>query len=262
MKKNFDLKFCLTLLMTLSLYVPLVAQTTYTSLQSGLWNTSTWSPSGVPGTVEGDEVIIDAGHTVELNITPAQTLAKVTVKNGGTLRFNPTGGPKTLKTRDVEVEAGGKIELMPASFITHQLWITPLSTDPPNQPTTFQNNGSVDFNETLTDCVLRFTRNTKGPQRLIGTGATLFDLGPVVMENLNTTPPTTDFQPFAELDATQVIGEAGGSSISMQSLLIENKVGQVRGTRTPSLWNSNPPYPFYHFHIDIVKIILRWSWSI
>ncbi|MFN3426774.1 MAG: T9SS type A sorting domain-containing protein [Candidatus Thermochlorobacter sp.] len=262
MKKNFSLKFCLTLLITLSLYVPLVAQTTYTSEGSGNWsNPSTWSPEGVPGSVEGDQAIINAEDTVVLDISPPQTLAKVTVESDGILLFSPTSGAKTLKTRDVEVKTGGTIDLIiPTFFVGHDLQITPLSSDPPNQLTTFQNNGSVDFNYALTNCVLRFTRNTKGPQRLIGTGATLYDLGPVVMENLSTVSPTTDFAPFAELDATQVIGEAGGSPISMQALLIDNRVGQVRGTRLPYTVTPTPPAPFfpvsYRYREDNPTVVL------
>ena len=120
-----------------------VAQTTYTSVQSGPWNNpSTWLPNGVPGTVEGDVAIISTGHTVTLNVSPQNTLASVTVN--GTLRYDADAS-RILRARDVTVNFGGTIDLDQAISLAHELRLQPLSTDPANIATTFQNNGTVDF---------------------------------------------------------------------------------------------------------------------
>ncbi len=211
-----------------------MAQTTYTSIQSGNWDDpSIWSPtpppSTYPGSAANDEVVIATGHTVTLNVSPPNTLTSVTVNNGGTLRYGPSAS-HTLRARDVTVNSGGTIELIvPAFFIQHELRLEPLSTDPPSVATTFQNNGTVDFVNTLTTCVTRFSRSTKGLQWLRGTTGT-FDLGPVLFLNSSTTLPPSDFAPLPETDATQIIGEPSGSAITMQSLLIDNAVARVRGT--------------------------------
>jgi hypothetical protein len=152
----------------------------------------------------------------------------VTVNNGGTLRYGPAAS-FTLKARNVTVNSGGTIDLAPALFRTHQLQLEPLSTDPANVATTFQNNGTVNFvNNILNTCVTIFTRSTKGQQSLIGTGT--FNLGTVVMENISTVLPPDDFASLPETDATQTIGQQGGSAITMQNLLIDNAVARVRGT--------------------------------
>jgi hypothetical protein len=90
MKKNFHFgtkgkKAWLLALSLLCFCTTAVAQTTYTSFQSGPWNnTSTWLPAGVPGSGTNDAVVIDAGHTVTLDVSPTNTLASVTVNSNGT----------------------------------------------------------------------------------------------------------------------------------------------------------------------------------
>jgi len=231
MKKNFHFgtkgKKAWLLALSLLCFCTTAVATTYTSVQSGPWNNpSTWSPAGVPGTVEGDVAIINTGHIVTLDVSPPNTLASVTVN--GTLLYDAVAS-RTLRARTVTVNSGGTIDLVvPAFFLSHELRLEPLSTDPANVATTFQNNGMVDFVRPLTQCITRFSRSTKGLQWLRGTGT--FDLSAVVMLNTSTLAPTTDFAPLAETDATQIIGEPGGSSITMQTLLINNAVAQVRGT--------------------------------
>jgi len=235
MKKNFHFgttgkKAWLLALSLLCFCTTAVAQTIYTSAQSGPWsNPATWGTTNtIPGTVEGDVAIINTGHTVTLNVSPQNRLASVTVNNGGTLRYGPAAS-FTLKARNVTVNSGGTIDLAPALFRTHQLQLEPLSTDPANVATTFQNNGTVNFvNNILNTCVTIFTRSTKGQQSLIGTGT--FNLGTVVMENISTVLPPDDFASLPETDATQTIGQQGGSAITMQNLLIDNAVARVRGT--------------------------------
>jgi hypothetical protein len=253
MKKNFHFgtKGKKAWLLALSLFcwctTAAMAQTTYNSIASGNWNsTSTWLPAGVPGSVEGDVVVINTGHTVTLNVSPTNTLASVTVNSNGTLRYG-SAQSYTLKARDVTVNSGGKIELIvPAFFTQHELRLEPLSTDPANVTTTFQNNGTVDFVNTLTTCVTRFTRSTKGLQWLRGTTGT-FDLGPVLFLNSSTVLPPDDFAPLPETDATQIIGEPGGSAITMQNLVIDNAVARVRGTTftSPTRYREDNPTLVY-----------------
>ncbi|RFM24933.1 MAG: hypothetical protein D0433_03260 [Candidatus Thermochlorobacter aerophilum] len=219
-----------------------VAQITYTSVQSGSWsNPLTWLPNGVPGTVEGDEAIISTGDIVTLDVSPPNTLASVTVDDGGTLEYDNVAA-RTLKARDVTVNSLGKITLQPSAITTHQLLLEPLSTDPANMATTFQNNGTVDLVVGTAVCTTRFSRSTYGPQSLIGTGT--FDLGPVIMENFSATLLPNELDDPAETDATQTIGQSGGSSIEieMQSLEINNQVGQVRFAVTIDYLNETPRY--------------------
>jgi hypothetical protein len=218
-----------------------MAQTTYISIASGNWNsTSTWWPTGVPGTVEGDEAIIDAGHTVTLDVSPTNTLASVTVYSNGTLEYDNVA--RTLKARDVTVNSLGKITLQNSAITTHQLRLEPLSGDPANVATTFQNNGTVDLVVGTAVCTTRFSRSTYGPQSLTGTGT--FNLGPVIMENFSATLLPTLLSAPAETQATQTIGQSGGSSIQMQmqSLEINNQVGQVRFAVTIDYLNETPRY--------------------
>jgi hypothetical protein len=245
MKKNFHFgtKGKKAWLLALSLFcwctTAAMAQTTYNSIASGNWNsTSTWLPAGVPGSVEGDVVVINTGHTVTLNVSPTNTLASVTVNNGGTLLYDYTNTPRILRARTVTVNSGGTIDLIfpdppPTSILSHELWLEPLSTDPANEATTFQNNGTVNFVRPSAQCNIIFSRSTKGPQWLRGTG-TQFNLSAVVMLNTSTSAPTTNFAPPAETDATQTIGELGGSPITMRNLLINNAVAQVRGKIFPT----------------------------
>ncbi len=223
-----------------------MAQTTYTSIASGDWNNpSTWSPAGVPGSVEGDVAIIAAGHTVTLNISPTNTLASVTVNNGGTLRYGPSVS-YTLRARDVTVNPGGTIILVPSLFLSHTMRLEPLSTDPANVATTFLNNGTVNLvASTSVTCGIVFLRSTKGPQELKGTGT--FNLATVSMINQSTSLPPDDFAPSPETDATQTIGQAGGSAITMQSLQINNAVARVRGTTVtfPTRYREDNPTLVY-----------------
>jgi hypothetical protein len=247
MKKNFHFgtkgkKAWLLALSLLCFCTTAVAQpTTYTSVQSGPWsNPATWgTTTTIPGTVEGDEAIIDAGHTVTLDVSPLNTLASVTVD--GTLLYD-AGGSRTLRARTVTVNSGGTIDLIvPTSVLSHQLQLEPLSTDPANIATTFQNNGTVDFVRPPAECNTIFLRSTKGPQSLKGTGIT-FNLSAVLMLNTSTLAPTTDFDSPAETDATQTIGELGGSPITMRNLLINNAVAQVRGrTSFPTSYREDNP---------------------
>ena len=205
-----------------------VAQITYTSVQSGSWsNPLTWLPNGVPGTVEGDEAIISTGDIVTLDVSPPNTLASVTVNSGGTLVYDNVAA-RTLKARNVTVNSLGnslgEITLQASAITTHQLLLEPLSTDPANVATTFQNNGKVILVVGTAVCTTRFSRSTYGPQSLTGTGT--FNLGPVIMENSSTTPLPTVLNAPAETQATQTIGQSGGSSIQMQSLEINNQVGR------------------------------------
>ena len=234
-----------TWLLALSLFcwctTAAMAQTTYNSIASGNWNsTSTWSPAGVPGSVEGDVVVINTGHIVTLNVSPSNTLASVTVNNGGTLRYG-SAASYTLKARNVTVNSGGEIDLAPARRpLTHELLLEPLSTDPATEATTFQNNGTVNFVRQSTQCNTIFSRSTKGPQSLIGTGT--FNLGTVVMENTSTVLPPDDFASLPETDATQTIGQQGGRPITMQTLVIDNAVAQVRGrTSFPTSYREDNP---------------------
>jgi len=104
-----------TWLLALSLFcwcTTAVAQTTYTSVQSGSWsNPATWGTTTIPGTVEGDVVIISTGHTVTLDVSvsPTNTLASVTVN--GTLLYD-AGPPRILRARNVTVNSGGTIDLI------------------------------------------------------------------------------------------------------------------------------------------------------
>jgi len=117
MKKNFHFgttgkKAWLLALSLLCFCTTAVAQTTYTSVQSGSWsNPATWGTTTIPGTVEGDVVIISTGHTVTLDVSvsPTNTLASVTVN--GTLLYD-AGGPRTLRARTVTVNSGGTIDLI------------------------------------------------------------------------------------------------------------------------------------------------------
>jgi len=239
-----------TWLLALSLFcwctTAAMAQTTYNSIASGNWNsTSTWSPAGVPGSVEGDVVVINTGHIVTLNVSPSNTLASVTVNNGGTLRYG-SAASYTLKARDVTVNFGGTIDLLTSAFfLTHQLQLEPLSTDPANVATTFQNNGTVNFVRPRTQCNTIFLRSTKGQQSLIGTGT--FNLSEVAMLNTSTVLPPDDFAPLPEIDARQIIGEPGGSAITMQNLLIDNAVARVRGTTStpPTRYREDNPTLVY-----------------
>jgi len=244
MKKNFHFgtkgKKAWLLALSLLCFCTTAVATTYTSAQSGPWNNpSTWLPNGVPGTVEGDEAIISTGDIVTLDVSPPNTLASVTVN--GTLLYDAVAS-RTLRARDVTVNSGGTIDLIvPAFFLTHELRLEPLSTDLADVATTFQNNGTVNFVRPLAQCITRFLRSTKGLQWLRGTGPT-FNLSAVVMLNTSTLAPTTDFAPLAETDATQIIGEPGGSSITMQTLLINNAVAQVRGrTSFPTSYREDNP---------------------
>jgi hypothetical protein len=249
MKKNFHFgttgkKAWLLALSLLCFCTTAVAQTIYISAQSGLWSDpDTWGTRGttntIPGTVEGDIAIIRTGDIVTLDESPLNTLASVTVN--GTLRYDARRS-RTLRARTVTVNSGGTIDLAPARSLTHELRLEPLSTDPANIATTFQNNGRVEFVvNTLTTCVTRFTRSTKGPQSLIGTGT--FNLGTVVMENTSTVLPPDDFASLPETDATQTIGQQGGSAITMQNLLIDNAVARVRGTTftSPTRYREDNP---------------------
>jgi len=90
-----------------------VAQTTYTSVQSGPWSDpDTWGTTNtIPGTVEGDIAIIRTGDivTLDVSVSPTNTLASVTVN--GTLLYD-AGGPRTLRARTVTVNSGGTIDLI------------------------------------------------------------------------------------------------------------------------------------------------------
>jgi hypothetical protein len=198
MKKNFHFgtkgkKAWLLALSLLCFCTTAVAQTTYTSVQSGPWSDpATWGTTNtIPGTVEGDDSNYQyRRHTVTLNVSPSNTLASVTVN--GTLLYD-AGGSRTLRARTVTVNSGGTIDLIdPTSALIHQLWLEPLSTDPANVATTFQNNGTVNFVRPPAQCNTIFLRSTKGPQSLKGTGIT-FNLSAVVMLNTSTLAPTTDF---------------------------------------------------------------------
>jgi len=174
MKKNFHFgtkgkKAWLLALSLLCFCTTAVAQTTYTSVQSGPWSDpDTWGTTNtIPGTVEGDEAIISTGHTVTLDVSPLNTLASVTVDNGGTLRYGPAAS-YTLKARNVTVNSGGTIDLIdpglpPPFILSHQLQLEPLSTDPAEEATTFQNNGTVNFVSPSAQCNTIFLRSTKGP---------------------------------------------------------------------------------------------------
>jgi hypothetical protein len=172
-------------------------------------------------------VVIDAGHTVTLDVSPTNTLASVTVNSNGTLEYDNVEA-RTLKARDVTVNFLGKITLQTSAITTHQLLLEPLSGDLPSTPTTFQNDGIVELVVGTAVCTTRFSRITYGPQSLTGTGN--FNLGPVIMENFSATLLPTLLSAPAETQATQTIGQSGGSSIQMQSLEINNAVAQVRGT--------------------------------
>jgi len=220
-----------------------MAQTIYTSVQSGPWNsTATWGTTTIPGSGTNDAVVISTGHTVTLDVSPTNTLASVTVNNGGTLEYDNVAA-RTLKARNVTVNSGGQITLQPSTITTHELRLEPLSGDLPSTPTTFQNDGTVDLvvGAVFTAvCTTRFSRITYGPQSLIGTGT--FDLGPVIMENFSATLLPTVLNAPAETQATQTIGQSGGSSIQMQSLEINNQVGLVRFAVTIDYINETPRY--------------------
>jgi hypothetical protein len=195
---------------------------------------------GVPGYGTNDAVVIDAGHTVTLDVSPPNTLASVTVNSNGTLEYDNVEA-RTLKARDVTVNFLGKITLQTSAITTHQLLLEPLSGDPANVATTFQNNGTVDLVVGTAVCTTRFSRITYGPQSLTGTGN--FNLGPVIMENFSATLLPTLLSAPAETQATQTIGQSGGSSIQMQSLEINNAVAQVRGTTSffPARYREDNP---------------------
>jgi hypothetical protein len=221
-----------------------VAQTTYISAQSGPWSDpDTWGTTGttntIPGSGTNDAVVISSGHIVTLNVSPTNTLASVTVNSNGTLEYDDVAA-RTLKARNVTVNSSGKITLKTSEITTHQLLLEPLSTDPANEATTFQNNGTVDLVVGTAVCTTRFSRITYGPQSLTGTGT--FDLGPVIMENFSATLLPTVLNAPAETDATQTIGQSGGSSIEMQSLEINNEVGQVRFAVTIDYTSETPRY--------------------
>ena len=171
MKKNFHFgtKGKKAWLLALSLFcwctTAAMAQTIYTSVQSGPWNsTATWGTTTIPGYGTNEAVVIRAGHTVTLDVSPPNTLASVTVNSGGTLRYGSEESYR-LKARNVTVNSGGTIDLDDQGFfLNHELRLEPLSTDPADVATTFQNNGTVDFVNNSTTCVTRFTRSTKGPQ--------------------------------------------------------------------------------------------------
>jgi len=220
-----------------------MAQTIYTSVQSGPWSsTATWGTTTIPGSGTNDAVVISTGHTVTLDVSPTNTLASVTVNSNGTLEYDNVAA-RTLKARNVTVNSLGKITLQPSAITTHQLLLEPLSTDPANVATTFQNNGTVDLvvgTVVTAVCTTRFSRITYGPQSLTGTGT--FDLGPVIMENFSATLLPNELDDPAETDATQTIGQSGGSSIQMQSLEINNQVGLVRFAVTIDYINEIPRY--------------------
>jgi hypothetical protein len=183
-------------------------------------------------------VVIGTGHTVTLDVSPTNTLASVTVDNG-TLEYDNVAA-RTLKARDVTVNSLGKITLQASAITTHQLLLEPLSGDLPSTPTTFQNDGIVELVVGTAVCTTRFSRITYGPQSLTGTGN--FNLGPVIMENFSATLLPTLLSAPAETQATQTIGQSGGSSIQMQSLEINNQVGQVRFAVTIDYLNETPRY--------------------
>jgi len=118
MKKNFHFgtkgkKAWLLALSLLCFCTTAVAQTTYTSVQSGPWSDpDTWGTTNtIPGTVEGDIAIIRTGDivTLDVSVSPTNTLASVTVN--GTLLYD-AGGPRTLRARTVTVNSGGTIDLI------------------------------------------------------------------------------------------------------------------------------------------------------
>ena len=76
--------FGLTFALLIALPTFLFSQSTYTSVQTGSWRTtSTWSPTGLPNS--SDTVIIQDGHTVSLASGGGESIRSITIEAGGVL---------------------------------------------------------------------------------------------------------------------------------------------------------------------------------
>lgn len=107
-------KHTLALLFAILLLAPSYTfGTTYYSIASGNWGSaSTWSTTGcggaagasTPGSAAGDVVVICNGFTVTVAANPANSIASVTVQNGGYLICGGTGGGAN---KQFTITAGG-----------------------------------------------------------------------------------------------------------------------------------------------------------
>ena len=160
-RKRISILVIVALVISLDmLYMPKPAMaTTIMSKQSGDWNSpDTWWGGAVPQA--GDDVIIDAGHTVNVNVNTA-SVASITVN--GTLRFDNSGtGKSMMVTGNVTVNNSGTLDVATGgSATTHSLTIGGDLT----------NNGTFDCLPAA-DRVINVTFNKDGNQTISGMGTT------------------------------------------------------------------------------------------
>jgi hypothetical protein len=191
------------------------AQTTYISSGSGNWSSAaTWLPSGVPGSVAGDSVVIAAGTTVTLDVTPLNPLRGILVNALGTLQ-NGTG--------------------------TFTLTFSP---DVANAANVFTNNGTVNFQNAGGVANVVFTRADNGLQTINGSGTYTFNN----LELTNTSPslalPTasdgSSLNDAVITTSTQTLTSA--NPITINNLTVNQQAARSRLRISPSVFyaEDNP----------------------
>jgi len=155
--KRLTAAFALASLFALAANAPAVFAATVTSVATGLWNNpATWD-TGVP--VSTDDVVIGAGTTVDINVTPL-TMNSLTVN--GTLEYDATLRAVTVTT-NVYIAPGGTLQTNPAGAQTgHTLSVGGNLT----------NDGTLDLSTSANTSGARLTFTGAASNTFSGVGAT------------------------------------------------------------------------------------------
>jgi hypothetical protein len=155
--KRFTATFALASMFALAANAPAVFDATVTSVATGLWNNpATWD-TGVP--VSTDDVVIGAGTTVDINVTPL-TVNSLTVN--GTLEYDATLRAVTVTT-NVYIAPGGTLQTNPAGAQTgHTLSVGGNLT----------NDGTLDLSTSANTSGARLTFTGAASNTFSGVGAT------------------------------------------------------------------------------------------
>ncbi|MEJ5308332.1 MAG: G8 domain-containing protein [Anaerolineae bacterium] len=144
---------------------PVVLAYSCTSTGTGDWNAiATWTNCNGTIPQNGDDVTIQSGHTVTVNVNTA-TLNSLTVN--GTLRFDNTGtGRSMMVTGNIVIGSSGRLDVATGgNATTHSLTIGGDLT----------NNGTFD-GLPATGRIINVTFNRNGNQTITGTGTTRFNI--------------------------------------------------------------------------------------
>ena len=156
-----------------------LAAGTKTSTGTGLWsNAATWSPAGVPSS--GDNVLIQNGHTVSMDVNGACNTLTIGTTGAALLRFSGATARTFSVNQTITISNGSTFDVLTTSNVTHSLFIKG----------NIVNNGTLNFaTDANSFCNSFFTGNSN--QTISGSGGTTtFNLMTVNLDGLS--PLTLD----------------------------------------------------------------------